>query len=78
MIYDIYIENVFKSEKHVISLKKQLKIITKIITNYYKYEKLTTKVIREIKVSQNTVAYLFKNQVIKRWNLYENQILYLL
>lgn len=50
VIYDIHGENIFKSRKTNISVKKQLEIIINVTTNCYEHKKSTTKVAREIKV----------------------------
>lgn len=64
----MHIENAFKSRKPSISLEKQPEIITKIITDCYKQEKSTTKIVEEVEISQNTVAYILKRSGYRKEN----------
>lgn len=51
IIHKMHIENVFKNKRSNIRLKKRLKIIIKITTDYYKQQKFNIKIAEKVEIS---------------------------
>lgn len=69
VVYDMYVKNAFKSGKPDINLKKELEIITKVITDRYRQKKSTAKINGEVEVSQSTIAHILKKSGYKKVKL---------
>ena len=62
----MHIEDIFKNRKPNISFEKQLKIIVKVITNYYRWQKSIAKITKNIEALKNTDVCILRKSGYKK------------
>lgn len=66
VIYNMYVEDTYKSEKPSISLEKQIEIIAKVTTDQYGREKSIAEIAEEVEVLQSLVSCILKKYRFKK------------